>query len=72
MDIQYHGQRSKKRKIQANVSVVVAITDGKLDFGLWERIFYGESDGDRRKQLRVKIIGQRLDNNDLKINRFFL
>jgi secondary thiamine-phosphate synthase enzyme len=37
--------------------VVVAITDGKLHFGPWERIFYGEFDGRRRKRVLVKIIG---------------
>jgi secondary thiamine-phosphate synthase enzyme len=38
--------------------VVVAITDGQLDFGTWERIFYGEFDGRRRKRVLVKIIGE--------------
>ena len=38
--------------------VVVAITGGKLDFGPWERIFYGEFDGKRRKRVLVKIIGE--------------
>ncbi len=38
--------------------VVVAITDGKLDFGTWEQIFYGEFDGRRRKRVLVKIIGE--------------
>lgn len=38
--------------------VVVAITDGKLDFGPWECIFYGEFDGKRRKRVLVKIIGE--------------
>jgi secondary thiamine-phosphate synthase enzyme len=38
--------------------VVVAITDGKLDFGPWEEIFYGEFDGKRRKRVLVKIIGE--------------
>lgn len=38
--------------------VVVAITDGKLDFGTWEQIFYGEFDGKRRKRILVKIIGE--------------
>jgi secondary thiamine-phosphate synthase enzyme len=37
--------------------VVVAITEGKLDFGPWEQIFYGEFDGKRRKRALVKIIG---------------
>ena len=39
-------------------SVVVAVTGGKLDFGTWERIFYGEFDGKRRKRVLVKIIGE--------------
>ena len=38
--------------------VVVAITKGKLDFGPWEQIFYGEFDGQRRKRVLVKIIGE--------------
>jgi secondary thiamine-phosphate synthase enzyme len=38
--------------------VVVAITEGKLDFGPWEQIFYGEFDGKRRKRALVKIIGE--------------
>ena len=38
--------------------VVVAITDGALDFGPWEQIFYGEFDGRRRKRVLVKIIGE--------------
>jgi len=38
--------------------VVVAVTDGKLDFGTWERIFYGEFDGIRHKRVLVKIIGE--------------
>jgi secondary thiamine-phosphate synthase enzyme len=39
-------------------SVVVAVTGGKLDFGTWERIFYGEFDGKRKKRVLVKIIGE--------------
>ena len=39
-------------------SVVVAVTAGKLDFGTWERIFYGEFDGRRRKRVLVKIVGE--------------
>jgi len=46
-----------KRTIMGR-EVVVAITDGKLDFGPWEQIFYGEFDGKRRKRLLVKIIGE--------------
>ncbi|PKK90670.1 MAG: secondary thiamine-phosphate synthase enzyme [Candidatus Wallbacteria bacterium HGW-Wallbacteria-1] len=38
--------------------VVVAITDGKLDFGPWEQIFYGEFDGNRKKRVLCKIIGE--------------
>ena len=38
--------------------VVVAITEGRLDFGTWEQIFYGEFDGHRRKRVLVKIIGE--------------
>ncbi len=37
--------------------VVVAVTEGKLDFGPWEQIFYGEFDGERRKRVLIKIIG---------------
>lgn len=46
-----------KRQIMGR-EVVVAITDGKLDFGTWEQIFYGEYDGMRRKRVLVKIIGE--------------
>ena len=46
-----------KRTIMGR-EVVVAITGGKLDFGPWEQIFYGEFDGKRRKRLLVKIIGE--------------
>ena len=45
-----------KRQVMGR-EVVVAITDGKLDFGPWEQIFYGEVDGRRRKRVLVKIIG---------------
>ena len=45
-----------KRQIMGR-EVVVAVTDGKLDFGPWEQIFYGEFDGHRRKRVLVKIIG---------------
>ena len=38
--------------------VVVAVTEGSLDFGPWEQIFYGEFDGKRRKRVLVKIIGE--------------
>jgi secondary thiamine-phosphate synthase enzyme len=46
-----------KRQLMGR-EVVVAITDGGLDFGTWERIFYGEFDGRRRKRALVKIIGE--------------
>lgn len=46
-----------KRTIMGR-EVVVAITEGKLDFGPWEQIFYGEFDGKRRKRVLVKIIGE--------------
>ena len=46
-----------KRQIMGR-EVVVAITGGRLDFGTWERIFYGEFDGRRRKRVLVKIIGE--------------
>jgi secondary thiamine-phosphate synthase enzyme len=46
-----------KRTIMGR-EIVVAITDGKLDFGTWEQIFYGEFDGLRRKRVLVKIIGE--------------
>jgi secondary thiamine-phosphate synthase enzyme len=46
-----------KRSIMGR-EVVVAITNGKLDFGPWEQIFYGEFDGRRKKRVLVKIIGE--------------
>jgi len=46
-----------KRQIMGR-EVLVAITDGNLDFGPWEQIFYGEFDGKRRKRVLVKIIGE--------------
>ncbi len=46
-----------KRQVMGR-EVVVAITGGKLHFGTWERIFYGEFDGRRRKRVLVKIIGE--------------
>jgi len=46
-----------KRQVMGR-EVVVAITGGKLDFGPWEQIFYGEFDGRRRKRVLVKIIGE--------------
>ncbi|MBU0640012.1 MAG: secondary thiamine-phosphate synthase enzyme YjbQ [Planctomycetes bacterium] len=46
-----------KRQVMGR-EVIVAITGGKLDFGPWEQIFYGEFDGRRRKRVLVKIIGE--------------
>lgn len=46
-----------KRSIMGR-EVVVAVTEGKLDFGPWEQIFYGEFDGKRKKRVLVKIIGE--------------
>jgi secondary thiamine-phosphate synthase enzyme len=46
-----------KRTIMGR-EVVVAVTNGQLDFGPWEKIFYGEFDGRRRKRVLVKIIGE--------------
>jgi len=46
------------KRIIMGREVVVAITGGRLDFGPWEQIFYGEFDGQRRKRVLVKIIGE--------------
>jgi secondary thiamine-phosphate synthase enzyme len=46
-----------KRQIMGR-EVVVAVTEGKLDFGTWEQIFYGEFDGRRQKRVLIKIIGE--------------
>jgi len=46
-----------KRQIMGR-EVVVAVTEGRLDFGTWEQIFHGEFDGRRRKRVLVKIIGE--------------
>ena len=51
-----NGDAHLKRQIMGR-EVVVAITRGRLDFGPWEQIFYGEFDGRRRKRVLVKIIG---------------
>ncbi len=51
-----NGDAHLKRQVMGR-QVVVAISDGKLDFGPWEQIFYGEFDGRRRKRVLVKIIG---------------
>jgi secondary thiamine-phosphate synthase enzyme len=52
-----NGDAHLKRQIMGR-EVVVAITEGRLDFGPWEQIFYGEFDGRRRKRVLVKIIGE--------------
>ena len=52
-----NGDAHLKRQIMGR-EVVVAVTNGRLDFGTWERIFYGEFDGRRRKRVLVKIIGE--------------
>jgi len=52
-----NGDAHLKRTIMGR-EVVVAVTSGKLDFGPWEQIFYGEFDGQRKKRVLVKIIGQ--------------
>ena len=52
-----NGDAHLKRQVMGR-EVVVAITNGRLDFGPWERVFYGEFDGRRRKRVLVKIIGE--------------
>ena len=52
-----NGDAHLKRTIMGR-EVVVAITEGKLDLGPWEQIFYGEFDGMRRKRVLIKIIGE--------------
>ena len=61
----YHHNRTGEDNADAHMKrqimgreVVVAITAGKLDFGTWEQIFYGEFDGRRKKRVLVKIIGE--------------
>jgi secondary thiamine-phosphate synthase enzyme len=46
-----------KRQVMGR-EVIVAVTNGQLDFGTWEQIFYGEFDGRRRKRVLIKIIGE--------------
>ena len=60
----YHHNRTGEDNADAHLKrqvmgreIVVAISDGKLDFGPWEQIFYGEFDGRRKKRVLVKIIG---------------
>ena len=52
-----NGDAHLKRQVMGR-EVVVAITGGELDFGPWEQIFYGEFDGNRRKRVLIKIIGE--------------
>ncbi|MGC9397332.1 MAG: secondary thiamine-phosphate synthase enzyme YjbQ [Anaerolineae bacterium] len=52
-----NGDAHLKRQVMGR-EVVVAVTGGRLDFGPWEQIFYGEFDGKRRKRVLVKIIGE--------------
>ena len=52
-----NGDAHHKRQIMGR-EVVVAVTNGKLDFGTWEQIFYGEFDGRRPKRILIKIIGE--------------
>jgi len=52
-----NGDAHHKRQIMGR-EVVVAVTKGRLDFGTWERIFYGEFDGRRPKRVLVKVIGE--------------
>jgi len=52
-----NGDAHHKRQVMGR-EVVVAVTDGALDFGPWEQIFYGEFDGRRKKRILVKIIGE--------------
>lgn len=62
---QYHHNRTGEDNADAHLKrqvmgqqVTVAVTDGELDFGTWEQIFYGEFDGRRQKRVLVKIIGE--------------
>ena len=52
-----NGDAHHQRQIMGR-EVVVAVTGGKLDFGPWEQIFYGEFDGRRKKRIMIKIIGE--------------
>lgn len=52
-----NGDAHLKRQVMGR-EVVVAVTEGKLDFGPWEQIFYGEFDGRRPKKVMIKIIGE--------------
>lgn len=52
-----NGDAHLKRQIMGR-EVVISVTEGKFDFGPWEQVFYGEFDGNRRKRVLVKIIGE--------------
>ncbi len=52
-----NGDAHLKRTVMGR-EVVIAITNGKLDFGPWEQVFYGEFDGKRKKRVLVKVIGE--------------
>ena len=52
-----NGDAHLKRQVMGR-EVVAAVTGGKLDFGPWEKIFYGEFDGGRRKRVLIKVIGE--------------
>ncbi len=52
-----NGDAHHKRQVMGR-EVVVAVTQGALDFGTWEQIFYGEFDGKRKKRILIKIIGE--------------
>ena len=52
-----NGDAHHQRQVMGR-EVVVAVTEGKLHFGTWEQIFYGEFDGNRRKRVLIKIIGE--------------
>lgn len=52
-----NGDAHIKRQLMGR-EVIVAVTEGKLDFGPWEQIFYGEFDGRRKKRVLIKIIGE--------------
>ena len=61
----YHHNRTGEDNADAHLKrqvmgreVVIAITRGKLDFGLWEQVFYGELDGRRKKRVLIKVIGE--------------
>jgi secondary thiamine-phosphate synthase enzyme len=61
----YHHNRTGEDNADAHMKrqvmgreVVVAVTKGKLDFGPWEQIFYGEFDGKRNKRILIKVIGE--------------